>query len=180
MESLLAVGIAALLGAALLYAVTSSLTTSQALTERAVAEGLAKMLMEEISTKKYCQDISDPYQYPFGPGASEGPFRNSFNDIDDFDGYTMSPPEDSWGVPLGTGNDAGGLRNVQLQVNDVFLNDFRATVDVYYADDDDPSINLAPGLTSDSKAVEINVYVDRPSGTTALATLRRVFGNIQQ
>lgn len=180
MESLMAVAIAALMGAALLYAVTGSLTTSQVITERAAAQGLANMLMEEIAQAKYSEDISDPYQYPLVPGTGEGPFRRTFDDVDDFNGYEMSPPEDIWGIPLGTGDEAGGLRNTLLQVNDAFLKDFRVTVDVYYADDDDPSVNLAPGVKSDSKAVEINVYLDRPTGTTPLATLRRVFGNIHQ
>lgn len=176
----MAVGIAAMLGAALLLAATSSLTTTDVLTQRAVGQGLANQLMEQISLCKYCQDIADPYQSPFGPGGSEGPEFGGFNDIDDFDGFEMSPPKDRWGIQLGVGDENGGVRDAAFQVRDSFLQDYRVTVDVFYVDDDDPSIILAPGSTSDSKAVEINVYVDRPSGVTPVATLRRVFTNIHQ
>ncbi len=176
----MAVGISAMLGAALLLAATSSLTTADVLTQRAVGQGLANQLMEQIALAKYCQDVSSPYQWPLGPGGGEGPNLGDYNDVDDFDGFEMSPPEDLWGIQLGTGDENGGVRAAALQVRDSYLQDYRVTVDAFYVDDDDPSLILAAGETSDSKAVEINVYVDRPTGLTPVATLRRVFTNIHQ
>lgn len=179
MESLVAMGIASLLGAALMVAVTSSLTTSQVLTERAVAQGIADQLLEEIALTRYCESAANPYQSPLGLESGEGPERISFDDLDDFDGYEQTPPVDRWGLELGTGDDAGGLRNVGMQLHDTYLRDWRVKVSVFYVSDTNPSVALGAGLTSNSKAVEVKIFIDRPTGVTPVTTLRRVFVNIR-
>ncbi|MDA7980120.1 MAG: type II secretion system GspH family protein [Pirellulales bacterium] len=180
MESLVAVAIAAMTGAALLYAVSGSLTTSEALSERAIAQGIAGMVLDEISIAKYAEDVSSLDQWPLGPHTSEGPLRSTFDDIDDFNGYEMKPPVDAWGIPLGTGNGAGGARDSDLVVREDLLSDWRVTIDVIYVDDDNPAVALGPGITSNTRVVEVNVYIDRSAGATLVATARRVFANIHQ
>jgi type II secretory pathway pseudopilin PulG len=64
--------------------------------ERRAAYALAKQLMSEIMAMPF----KDPDQTPgFGPEAGETS-RALFDDVDDYDGYTASPPTAKDGTPL--------------------------------------------------------------------------------
>ncbi|MBI3552834.1 MAG: hypothetical protein HY077_09970 [Elusimicrobia bacterium] len=72
----------------------------------AVATHLAVELMEEVGTRKWDQKTPNPPQVvavksALGPDTDEPPAdKRSFNDIDDFHGWTESPPLDPVMRPL--------------------------------------------------------------------------------
>jgi len=72
---------------------------------RAAALALAEGLMEEIVEKPY-KDYR--YSDAIGPGADEiTGTRSAFDDVDDFDGWSASPPQDRDGTVLAGFEDYG-------------------------------------------------------------------------
>jgi hypothetical protein len=72
--------------------------SGESIGNRAIAIGLADDLMAEIVPLPY----SDPNDAPtFGPEGAEssGP-RSAFDDVDDFNGWNESPPQDRDGVTI--------------------------------------------------------------------------------
>jgi hypothetical protein len=83
---------------AALRAVRSSVTAQRGAAEVGKASFLASAMMSEI--------MKLPYQNPttpvlFGPEAGEsGPTRKNFNDVDDYNGWSESPPQNPDGTNL--------------------------------------------------------------------------------
>lgn len=79
--------------------------------ETAVAQQLAADLMAEIMN----QAFEDPALAvgSFGPGGDEST-RRDFDDVDDYDGWTESPPADPDGAPLAGGVYTGYQRQVTV------------------------------------------------------------------
>lgn len=91
-EAIVGISITTIAGAALLSSIGSSVTMSSWNTRNAIARGLAEQLMEEIAAARFPAD---------GSSQSNRPERFEFQTIDDFDGWTSSPPVTATGVPLG-------------------------------------------------------------------------------
>jgi MSHA pilin protein MshD len=83
---------------AALRTLASSAGTLRLAGDRAAARALADSLMTEILSQAY----KDPGALPlFGREANELlSSRANWNDVDDYDGYTDSPPSDKTGVPI--------------------------------------------------------------------------------
>ncbi|MEX2670992.1 MAG: prepilin-type N-terminal cleavage/methylation domain-containing protein [Phycisphaeraceae bacterium] len=102
-EVVMAMMVISLMFVAALNAVGSSRTTLTTMGERARAMALAEGLMQEILAQPY----ADPQDADaFGPTATEAATedRSLFDDVDDYDGWSASPPVDRDGVAL-SGND---------------------------------------------------------------------------
>jgi type II secretory pathway pseudopilin PulG len=69
----------------------------QTITEQDLSASLALQMIEEIKQLPY-RDPLVPDE--FGPGADETANRAAFDDIDDYDGWTASPPQSRDGTPL--------------------------------------------------------------------------------
>lgn len=83
--------IVGMMAVAALNALGAATKSSQSISDRALALGLADELMAEIQLKSY----SDPNSTPvFGPetGETAGP-RSAFDDVDDYNGWNKSPPQ---------------------------------------------------------------------------------------
>ena len=105
--------------------------------------------------------------------------RERFDDTDDFNNYTGQPAEDTWGVELGRGDDAGGLRHPNFQVRQGYFDAWRHEIEVYYVDEGDPSVRLPAGETSSLRAAEVHIYYENPDGSRReLANLRRVYAYV--
>lgn len=63
-------------------------------THRLVATNLANELVEEISTKAFTSPILDDLE-SMGPGVGEN--RSTYDDVDDYNGWSASPPQLSSG-----------------------------------------------------------------------------------
>ncbi|MFO8012807.1 MAG: prepilin-type N-terminal cleavage/methylation domain-containing protein [Phycisphaerae bacterium] len=87
--------------------------------------GTGLLLGEGLLAEVLACDYADPDQTPvFGPESGEGGNRSAFDDVDDFDGWTATPPEDATGTAL-AGYD-GWTRTVTVAYADP--NDYLDTV----------------------------------------------------
>jgi len=88
--------------------------------DRDNAAWLAVEMIQEIKQ----QDYNDPCAAAFGPELGESTLsRSDFDDIDDYDGWTASPPQDPRGTPLTQYPDL--TRSVAVRF--VTANDFNQT-----------------------------------------------------
>ena len=105
--------------------------------DRLVAANLANELAEEIATKLWTSPIlNDPDS--IGPGAGET--RPTYDDIDDYDRWSSSPPMMSYGV------------------SNTSLTGWTRSVRVMHVQIDDPSKTVA--TYSGLKKVVVNVHKD--------------------
>ena len=134
--SLLIVGtLLAASGAAISTAARSS--TSQQ--EMLRGESLARQLLAEIVQKKYQQ----PSAITLTLGPETGETRATFNDVDDYAGYSETPPADSSGAAIA--GYTGWTRSVEVK----------------WAD---PSTLAAAALQAETNVKRIIVTVTAPSG----------------
>ena len=167
-ESLVSVTLTVVAGCAALWRVRLDRQHETAL-EQTIAMGLAQQMMDEIAGLKYCEDYTQPYQWPFAANATElaGTGRSLFNDIDDYVGLRYQPPVDRWNIPLGNENGSGGLRYQNFRIA-TYLTNLRVEIDVYYVSNTDLTTALASGQTSNYRAVEVAVYINDPNGAASV------------
>ena len=176
-EALIAISITAVAASVLLLGVHASLQTTDETLEQTVALGMAEQLLDEILGARYHAVGVDGYQINFGPSwyESYGSGRERYDDVDDYHGLRIEPPEDLWGVPLGTDDGQGGQRHPNFRAPAALLDRCRQEVDVYYVNESDLASPLPHGQVSDYRAVEVRILVvDPDGGTRPLASLRRV------
>ena len=179
-EALVSITLTVVAGTALLYGVYDSIGNTKRALEQTIAMGLAQQMMDEIAGMKYCEDYSQPAQWPMGPSAAEmvGPGRSLYTDIDDYVTIREQPPMDRYNIPVGDGNNSGGYRYQNFRIAS-YLTNWRREVDVYYVSNTDLTAALASGQTSNFRAVEVRIYVNDPNGARRLlTTLRRVFAYV--
>src|SRR5436190_342117 len=109
-EALAAIGIMALAGSVLLLAAQTSLDATDEAAKQAIAQGICEQVLDEIMSKRYMEAGSTYNQNTLSHGAGETT-RLSFDDSDDFNGYSVQPIQGTYGQTLGTGDDAGGQRH---------------------------------------------------------------------
>jgi len=176
-EAMVAIALAAIAGAALLLGVTSSLQTTDDNLRRTIAMGIAEQLMDEVLGNPYKDKNVGPYQTNVGPNSWEASTgtRERFDDLDDYNRVRSRPPVDTWGIPLGQEDGAGGLRHPNFRLPDNFLQQWREEIEVYYVDPNDFTRRLPYGSVSDYRAVEVRVLYETPEGgRRELARLRRI------
>jgi type II secretory pathway pseudopilin PulG len=132
-ESMMALAILSLAGTALLTSVIAAVGASNDSVYRSIGTGLAEQLLDEIAAAKF------PSGSPSTLGTS--PCRDSFATIDDYSGWTESPPRTKACEVLGTDNGASvadayanlmtGMptsRAAELQTAPGFVNRFTRSV----------------------------------------------------
>jgi hypothetical protein len=180
-EAIVALSITAMAGAVLLLGVESTLDTNTDSVHRTIADGMAQQLLDEICTKRFVAAGSDPLSTAFGPSGTEtaGTGRERYDDTDDFDGFIALPAEDRHGRPLGTGDDAGGLRHPNLRMPDGFFDRWRQRVEVYFVDSSDHRVAITSG-SSYFRAIEVFIERVEADGTVIpLASRKRVIAYVQ-
>jgi hypothetical protein len=96
-----------------------------------------------------------------------------FDDVDDFMGYEVQPPEDPLGQALGSGDDQGGLRLTNFRAPVGFLQTWRVRVQVYYVNSDDHRTQSAS--PTNYRGIELFVEKLKPDGTAIpLANRKRI------
>jgi len=177
-EAIVSTAITVMAGSALLLGISSSLRTADDVRDLALANGIAQRLLDDISGKMYCGDPTIPFQYPLGPSATEAASvcRERYDDIDDFCNVPAQVPNDCWGVPLGSDNGQGGLRDPNFRIPSTFFARWQQSVSVFYLNPSNLTQALGAGQTSEYRAAEVTVsYRDPVQGTRVLAKIRRVF-----
>jgi hypothetical protein len=175
LEALLALSITALAGAVLLLSVESSLESTLEAVDRTIADGIAQQVLDEILTKQFVEDGSDPLLGSLGATAWEllGGGTSRFNDIDDYAGYVAQPIKGTWGETLGTGDDQGDLRLANFRVRADYFQNWRQRVEVYYVDPNDHT--LRSNTATPYRAIEVHVELIEADGAVVpLASRKRI------
>ena len=173
----MAISITAIAGGVLLLGIGSSLQSATDATEQTIATGMAQQLMDEVLGGRYAAVGVGGYQINFSPSAWEqsGQGRQRYDDIDDYHGLRIQPPEDLWGIALGAEDGEGAKRNPNFQVAPGYFDHWREEINVYYVDETDLLSPLPYGQVSDYRMVEVRIIEDDPNrGARELARLRRV------
>jgi prepilin-type N-terminal cleavage/methylation domain-containing protein len=176
-EAMAALTIISVAASALLLGISSTLESSTAAVEQAIAHGMARQLLDEVASLRYCEPGS--LYGTLGPGAGErnGASRTGFDDVDDYDGLRQQPPTDRFGIPLGEENGVGNRRTERHRMPTAFFSRWRQEVDVYYVRPANFSSPVAG--TSDYKAVHVRIVRDDPvRGPQELVHLTRIFSNV--
>jgi prepilin-type N-terminal cleavage/methylation domain-containing protein len=180
-ESLIAMVILSMAAAVLLLATESSTQAARDATEKTIAIGLAEQLLDEVLGQPYHAAGQSPTATTLGPNGYEaaGAGRARYDETGDYNGYAAQPVVDLWGVPVGHGDGAGGLRHANLRAPAGFLDRCREEVQVYYVSDSNPAVRLSAGQTSLTRAAEVRILrVNQDNSTTELVNLRRVFAYV--
>ncbi len=177
-EAMVAMTIVTFAASVLLLGVEASLGTSTEAVDRAIADGIARQVIEEIVSKRYVQPGNSPETLALGPGGSEenDEDRRNYNDTDDFHGYETDGLFDTWGIALGRGNDAGGLRYSTFRLRSSYFTNWRIKIRVSMVNPTNPSLNLTGSNTSRVRAAEVTISYENSDGSIIpLAKRRRVF-----
>jgi hypothetical protein len=180
-EAIVALSITAMAGAVLLLAVESTLHATTDSVQSSIADGLAQQLLDEVLTKRFVAAGADPLSNTFGPNSTEaaGTGRERYNDSDDAHGFVAMPAEGLYGEPLGTGNDAGGLRHAAMRVDSGYFDRWRQRVQVYFVDPDDHRIKLTSG-SSYYRAIEVHIeLVESDGAVRPLASRKQIIAYVQ-
>lgn len=185
-EALAAITIMAFAGSVMLLAAQTSLDATDDAAKQAIAQGICEQVLDEIISKRYMA-IGEAYNAN-RLNHSNTETRSTYNDTDDFAGYSAQPIQDLTEITLGTGNDAGGLRHANFRVQSGYFSNWRLRVDVYYVSATDMSVRLdsppiaAGGIltfTSGYRAAEVTVEYQNSDGSfQPLANGRRVFAYV--
>ncbi len=177
-EAMVATTLTVMIGSSVLLSMSAAIDSAELGREHTIASGLAEQMLDEIAGRRYHALGAGPNQWPLGLAANEGPQRVNYDDIDDFDGYSVAAI-DPYGIAYGQDNGQGGLRGTAFRCQPQWLSTWRLAVAVYYVNENNPSQRLAAGQTSNIRAVEVTVSVNRRGGgVQTLANLRRVFAYV--
>ena len=110
-ESMITLAVLSLAGAALLNSVSGTVSSSNDSIYRSIGKGMAEQLLDEIAAAKF----------PSGTATTSTtqPFRSSFATIDDYAGWTESPPRIKAGELLGADNGATAAEAYQTMMTGV-------------------------------------------------------------
>jgi len=179
LESLVALVLCALAAAALTMGMTTSIQTTEYGLQQEIATGIAEQLADEIVGKLYYPSGGDPYSSYLGPEAYEAAVpRAGYDDADDFDDFTATPPESPLEVTLGEDDGQGAQRHPNFRLTPSHFEDWREEVDVYFVSESDPSVRLAGSDTSGLRAVEVSIYYDDGVSEKKLTSVRRLIGYV--
>ncbi len=173
-ESLMGVTITTIAGAALLTSLSAAVRSSSDALHTAVARGLAEQLMDEIASARFPNATNT---------APSGSTRADFDDVDDYAGWSESPPADRSGRELGTeGYQLLGVdfpRLFQMRPESSFLGAFRRSVEVERVQPDAGSGWTA--TTQHTRFRRVTVAVSRRNGRgrdVPLARATRIFSHV--
>ncbi|MBA4018346.1 MAG: hypothetical protein C0483_14365 [Pirellula sp.] len=175
-ETMTAMAILALVGGTLMANMAATTNTSQDAVDRAIAQGMAQQLLDEICGMKYAESLGTEYDTGIGPGSPEtsAGARKEFDDIDDYLGVNTSVPTDRWGIALGTDNGRQGSRLAAFRAPSTFFTGWRQQVDVFYVNDTNLATKLTSG-TSSHRKIEVRITAAQADGRIReLAYISRV------
>lgn len=177
-EALAALTVVGICALPLLMGLSASIDTTTLSSEQTIAQGIAQQLLDEIAGQRYAGNEGGT---TLGPTAWEqgGTARERFDDLDDYHGYSATPPCDAFGQPLGADDGVGGRRPTAMQLPDRFLNRWRQQVSVQYVTEANPLVVSVGGVATGLKAVTVTISYDDPTvGWRELARARRVFAAV--
>lgn len=182
-ESMIALAVLSLAGAALLTSVAGAVSSSNDSVYRSIGKGLAEQLLDEIAAAKFPTGIAT------APGAM--PFRSSFTTIDDYSGWTESPPRTKAGEVLGTDNGATAAdaymlmmtgsttsRAAELQTAPGFVNRFTRSVLVERVQPGSTGWTVVTQHTAHRRVTVSVSYTASNQPARSVAQVSRVFSSV--
>lgn len=179
-ETVTALTIASVAGVTILASLATTTSNAADSLDKVVALGIAQQLLDEVSGMKYVEAPGGEYDTPMGPGSPEvaAGARRQFDDIDDYNGVSTSPPTDRWGIRLGADDGRQGTRHVNFQVPASFFTGWKQQVDVSYVSDSNLSTVLTSGA-SNHRQIRVRIFLTEADGTVkTLADISRVVANV--
>lgn len=177
-EALVCLTVITITSAALLLSVESTLEATMDAQEMTIASGLADQMLDEALGQDWVDPTStDPYPTSLSPSSSEtsAAGRTEYDDTDDYNGYTSSPPTAIDGLTLGQSDGAGRYLPASFQTSGTFLQLWRCNCEVYYVDQNDPSLELDDSDSGPYRAIEVTVFHRDGTNWREVLTRRRVF-----
>lgn len=182
-ESIIALAVISLAGAALLTSVAGAVSSSNDSIYRTIGKGFAQQLIDEIAAAKFSSDTA------FTSFAM--PFRSSFTTIDDYSGWTESPPRTKAGEVLGTDNGATTAdaymtlmtgsstgRDEALQAAPGFVNRFTRSVLVERVQPESSGWTVSEQNTSHRRVTVTVSYTASNQPARTVAQVTRVFSSV--
>lgn len=179
-ETVTALTIASVAGVTILATLANTTASTAESLDRVVALGIAQQLLDEVSGMKYVEAPGGEYDTPMGPGSPEiaAGARRQFDDIDDYNGVSTTPPTDRWGIRLGADDGKQGTRNSNFQIPATFFTGWKQQVDISYVSDSNLSTVLTSG-SSNHRQIRVRIFLTEADGTvTTLADISRVVANV--
>ncbi len=182
-ESMIALAVLSLAGAALLTSVAGAVSSSNDSVYRSIGKGLAEQLLDEVAAAKF----------PSGTAIVSGAMtsRSSFVTIDDYAGWTESPPRTKAGELLGSDNGAtaaeayqtmltGGStsRAAELQAAPGFVNRFTRSVLVERVQPGSTGWTVQTQNTSHRRVTVTVSYTASNQPARSVAQVSRVFSSV--
>ncbi len=173
-ESIVAVSVAAVAGAALLSSLSAAVRSSSDAALTAQAYGLAEQLMDEIASVRFPPESNTP---PLGTT------RENFDDIDDYAGWNASPPTSRLGAVIGTEGATVSVtvysRDPALQPDDLALASFSHEVVVERIEPDGGTgWSVVPDHTNHRRVTVRVSHVDGQMNVQALASITRIYSYV--
>ena len=174
-ETVITVSLTTFVASALLTSVSSSVQVSTVSLQTSIANGLADQLMDEIACVKF------PSASTAGTPAGMG--RTGFDDLDDYNGYNVSPPQARSGDLIGTeaANAAGSqiIRPQQFQPDPRSLSRYRQQVTVEKIAESTGNSWVTVTQSTTLRRVTVTIsHTDAQGKTTPLAFQVRIFSNV--
>ncbi len=173
-ESIVAVSVAAVAGAALLSSLSAAVRSSSDAALTAQAYGLAEQLMDEIASVRFPPESNTP---PIGIT------RENFDDIDDYAGWSASPPTSRLGSTIGTEGATVGetyyTRDPALQPDSSALSTFTHEVVVERIQPDGGTgWSVVPDHTNHRRVTVLVKHIDGQLNVRTLASITRIFSYV--
>ena len=186
-EAMAAILIMAMAGSVLLLGAQTSLDVSDEAAKQAFAQGICEQVLDEIMSKRYMA-AGEAYDQNTLTKAPSETARQMYEDTDDFNGYTKQPVCGTYEEVLGIGDDSGGARHPNFQIDSTYFRNWRLRIDIYYVSSSDlstrldsPPVPAGGTLTTRSgyRCAEVLVEYQGSDGSyITLATGRRVYAYI--
>ena len=180
-EVLVSLTIIGLAGAALLLATESTTQAGNDAVSATIARGIADQVLDDLLGRRYVAAGEAETVLPLGTElgeASTPPKTILFDDTDDFDRLELSPPVDPWGIGIGQGNGAGGLRPEDFRVSSSHFANWKVSVVIRYVNESNPAVDLTGSATSGMRSATVTVTRTINGVTDELARIRRVFAYV--
>jgi len=143
-EAVIATSIVTLSSSVLLLGVESTFTTVDQSEEEMIADGLARQMLDEVQGKAWVDPDyrSDPYPTALTASAAElaATGRTLFDDSDDYNDYTMSPPIKLSGDVITTFTAGGTAMPTSFMVRSGFASEWKISTRVTYVSEADTSV----------------------------------------
>ena len=174
-ETVIAISLTTFVAGALLTALSSSVQVGADGLHAAVANGLADQLMDEIASVKFPSSSTT--------GSTAGAGRTAFDDVDDYSGYSVSPPQARSGSVIGTEATATSgkamTRPQEFQPDPRILARYRQQVTVEKIAEATGTSWVTTTQATPLRRVTVTIsYTDAQGKTTPLAVQVRVFSNV--